>query len=406
MVRESDVIIVGGGLVGSILALGLAEQTQLSITLLEAKPELPGWSLEQSEDRVIALALSSQRILSHLNLWQSIAEKRVSPFQKMEVWEEKTGAALTFASENVGEPVLGYIVENNLIQQTVLQAVLQHPAISYQAPVTLKTLNLQSEKVTIATDQGDFCAKLALGADGANSWLALKAGLNSPVQPYAAMGLVATVTTEKAHEKTARQIFLAKGPLAFLPLKEPNRSSIVWSLPVEEAKRLLNLDAATFLAELTSAFENRLGAVTEVGKRYVFPLAHHEVEHYITERIALVGDAAHTMHPLAGQGANLGLLDAASLIDVLKAAQTAQRDIGLPATLRRYERWRKADNAFLLTGVDQLKQLFSSPLPLVASARSLGLNLVNRTPALKNQFNRYAIGDRDNLPTLASSSNN
>ena len=216
------------------------------------------------------------------------------------------------------------------------------------------------------------------------------------------MGLVTTVTTEKPHDKTARQIFLKKGPLAFLPLQAPERSSIVWSLPVEEAHRLLNVDDASFSAELSLRFENRLGDVTQVGKRFAFPLAHHEVHHYIAERIALVGDAAHTMHPLAGQGANLGLLDAASLVDVLKAAQRAQRDMGLSATLRRYERWRKADNVFLLTGVDQLKQLFSHSSSWVAGARSLGLNLINRTPQLKNQFNRYAIGDRKDLPTLAA----
>ena len=185
MREESDVIIVGGGLVGSVLALGLAQEANLTVTLLEAKPELPEWSVDQNEDRVIALALSSQRILSRLNLWSSIAQKRISPFQRMEVWEEKTGATLHFASENVGEAVLGYIVENNVIQQTVLQAVLNHPTISYHAPVALNAIKLTAEKIAIETDQGVFSAKLAVGADGAHSWLAAKTGLSNPLQSYA-----------------------------------------------------------------------------------------------------------------------------------------------------------------------------------------------------------------------------
>lgn len=402
MVNESDIIIVGGGLIGGVLALGLAEQTNLKITLLEAKADLPIWAADQAEDRVIALSLSSKRILSRLGLWPSIAKQRVSPFDKMQVWDEKTGASISFASENVGEAVLGYIVENNLIQQTVLQAVQSKPNILYHAPVTLKALTTHSEKVVIETEQGAYCAKLGVGADGANSWVALKAGLHMPAHSYAALGLVATVTTEKPHDNTARQIFLATGPLAFLPLQDAHRSSIVWSLPVDEANRLVKLEDAAFLAELTRAFENRLGAVTHVNQRLVFPLAHHEVARYIDQRIALLGDAAHTMHPLAGQGANLGLLDAASLIDVLKKALESKRDIGTQAVLRQYERWRKADNMLLLTGVDQLKQLFASQTPLVASFRRYGLNFIDRTAILKNVFNRYAVGDRSDLPTLAS----
>jgi 2-octaprenylphenol hydroxylase len=212
---------------------------------------------------------------------------------------------------------------------------------------------------------------------------------------------VATVRTAEPHGETARQRFLPEGPLAFLPLGESHTCSIVWSTGHAHAEALLALDDSEFRAELESAFGSALGAVSEVGPREGFPLRMRHAEHYVVERVALAGDAAHTIHPLAGQGVNLGLLDAAALAEVLLAAAAAGRDPGGLATLRRYERWRRGDNLLMIAAMEGFKRLFAGSLPPLAWARNLGLEITDRLPPLKSLFMRRALGLGGDLPRLA-----
>ena len=354
--QTHDIIIVGGGMVGMALACMLAKRTTLSIAVLEARKH----SLSSSP-RVSAIALSSQKIFQSLQVWDDIRHKGVSPFRKIIAWDAAEKGEIVFDSNEMAESLLGYIIDNNLIQ-TALENKARHSSqIEIVSPVLLTDVITYEDAVECITDDGRiFKAKLAVAADGANSWLRKKVGIAIEKLDYHQHAIVATVQTALPHHETARQIFLTTGPLAFLPLSEKNTSSIVWSLPDEEATRLMNLSAEDFQQELAQAFEYRLGDVVNIEQRYIFPLSRQKTSSYIKDRIALVGDAAHTVHPLAGQGANMGLLDAASLTDVIVDAMLHHRDFSGRSTLRAYERWRKADNLMMFAGVDMLKNLFAS----------------------------------------------
>ena len=396
-----DIIIVGGGMVGLSLACGLAQQTALSIAVLEAHPISDAWSEDAYHHRVSAIALSSRRIFQSLNIWEFIKKKRVSPFTHIKVWDAAKQGEIQFDSNDIAESVLGYIVENNLIQAALLEKLSQYPQIRYFAPVELCDVQMHDKHANVHLADGRvLTTKLVVAADGAHSWLRNKVGIAVKKLSYDQEAIVATVRTSVPHNKTAQQVFLSTGPLAFLPLAESHTSSIVWSLPTAEARRLMALDDADFMVALSSSRND--GVVQSVQQRFSFPLQKQQAAQYIKPRIALVGDAAHVIHPLAGQGVNMGLLDAASLVDVIEDALTHQRDFASFATLRRYERWRKADNQSMLTGVDLIKQLFASEKRSVQSWRSFGLSATNQLKMLKNFFSRQAVGNRVGLPRLAN----
>lgn len=402
-VTHFDVIIVGGGMVGSALACMLAKKTSLSIAILEAKTQQTTWDETNYHHRVSAIALSSQRIFQSVNIWETLRDQRVSPFNRIQVWDGARQGEITFDSRDIAEPVLGYIIENNLMQSTLEARAREFENVTFISPIHLKSLIEQDDGVELLTDdQRCLKAKLVIAADGANSWVRQQAGIALDKLDYQQHAIVATVETALPHHQTARQVFLETGPLAFLPLREERLSSIVWSLPVEEATTAMSLDDETFQTALARAFEYRLGDVVRVEARHVFPLGRQHAKQYVKPHIALVGDAAHTMHPLAGQGVNLGLLDAASLADVIIEAVKQHKEFGSLSCLRRYERWRKADNANLLMGVDQIKRLFANQQSFVQTIRSMGLNATDRCKWLKNVFTRHAVGDRDGLPSFAS----
>lgn len=396
-----DIIIVGGGMVGSMLACALAQQTSLSIAILEAHTPTQTWSATTYHHRVSAIALSSQRIFQHIHVWDAIKKTRVSPFNQIYVWETNK-SEIQFDSREIAEPYLGYIIENNVIQEALYEKLKQYPQITHVAPVKLVDFaNKETHVEMIADDGRVFSAKLAVGADGAQSWLRQQAGIELSKKDYGQHAIVATVQTTKPHQQTAQQLFLPTGPLAFLPLAETCTSSIVWSLPPEEAEKYMALDDDSFKLALAHAFEHKLGDVTTIDQRYVFPLRKQQAKNYVQAHLALIGDAAHTVHPLAGQGLNMGLLDAASLVDVIVAAVKKQRDFASLHHLRRYERWRKADNLSLLTGVDVIKHLFANEKSTVQSLRAFGLNMTNQMRWLKHIFTSHAVGDRAGLPSLA-----
>lgn len=411
-----DIIIVGGGMVGLTLACALAQQTSLSIAVLEAQPASIAWSEAEYHHRVSAFALSSRRILQSLNVWENIKKKRVSPFTEIKVWDAAKLGEIHFDSKDIAEPVLGYIIENNVVQSALFEKLLHYPQINYLAPVQLLDVEVQEKQAKVhLADNPSLSAKLIVAADGAHSWLRNKTGIAVEKQSYEQEAIVATVRTIEPHNKIARQVFLPTGPLAFLPLAESNTSSIVWSLPTVEAQRLMALDDESFMAALSHAMavipENAesicpgdiVGGrkILATQQRFSFPLQKQQATQYIKPRIALVGDAAHVVHPLAGQGVNMGLLDAASLVDVIEDALKHQRDFASHATLRRYERWRKGDNHSMLTGVDLIKQLFASEKRYMQSWRSFGLSATNQIKFLKNFFSRQAVGNRTGLPRLA-----
>lgn len=398
-----DIVIVGAGLIGSVLACALAQQTSLSIALLEAQPASVTWSLDHYHHRVSAIALSSQRIFQSLNVWDEIKKNRVSPFTQIHVWDEAGKGEIHFSSEEIAEFYLGYIIENNLMQAVLAEKIKQYPQIKVFSPVNLTAFQQTEKNIQLTTVDGNlFTAQLAVAADGANSWLREQAKIAVEKNPYGQEALVATVRTTLPHQQTARQVFTQRGPLAFLPLADANLSSIVWS--TDEAKHLQDLAVNPFKTKLAQAFAYRLGEIQEVESRQVFPLYKQQAAQYVKPRLAMVGDAAHMLHPLAGQGANLGLLDAASLVDVIQDALKHSRDFASLPNLRRYERWRKADNVAMLMGVDLIKNLFESDKKITQQARTFGLNATQHLRWLKNIFTRHAVGNRQGLPLLATHS--
>lgn len=399
-----DIVIIGGGMVGASLACLLAEQTDLHVALLESQSDPIIWDESSYHHRVSAIALSSRRIFQTLDIWDAIRNKRISPFKKIHVWDAASKGEINFDCEEIAETVLGYIIENNLIQSELQKKLCHYPQVEFISPVVPVALRVQEKRVQLVTAENqEFNAKLVIAADGARSWVREQSGIEFYSHDYEQTAIVATIETELSPHKVASQVFLESGPLAFLPLAYPCFSSIVWSLPTDQAKQMLDLDDEKFKTELARAFSFRLGEVRFVDKRHSFPLFKQQVKNYVQPRIALVGDASHTVHPLAGQGVNMGLLDAACLADVIVDAFNKRRDFSSFAVLRYYERWRKADNFALLASIDIIKTLFASNKKSIQALRAFGLNLTNRIPFIKNVFTYHAVGSRNDLPKAALS---
>ncbi len=387
---DYDVIIVGRGLVGAYAAYTLSKHS-LKIAIIEAKAPQP--SDTPIDLRVSAVTLANQRLFAANNVWQDMAS-HASPFRHMHVWDNQGGNSgeLHFDSADIGEVALGYIIENRIMQQAFDNAIAQQPLITEYMPARCKTLNISDSQVNLLLEDGrELTSQLIIGADGSQSWLRQSAQIAVRGWDYDHHALVTYVKTEKSHEETAAQRFLATGPLAFLPLLD-GYSSIVWSTSPAEATRLKNLTANDFKTELANAFEHRLGAIQDVGPRAAFPLRFFMTDAYIKPRLVLVGDAAHTIHPLAGQGVNLGFADVQTLNETLQQAIANQLSIGDFSVLRNYERARKADNLPMLVAVDSLQRLFGSQLSPLQTIRTAGMSMLNRLTPLKNKIIAQAMG--------------
>jgi 2-octaprenylphenol hydroxylase len=396
-----DVVIVGGGMAGLAMAAMLAQCASFSIAVLESRPQFANWQASQPCHRISAFAMSSQRIFKSLGIWKTLVEKRVSPFERIDVLDAQKNGSISFDSREISEPVLGYIIENNLIEATLTALLNTYSNVQLQTHVKLQTLmNTDHNVLLTLTDGSQVQADLVIAADGAYSWLRQAADIQVKTVDYHQKGLVATVTTEHPHQKIARQHFLSTGPLAFLPLQDSHQCSIVWSLPSEMADQYQAMSQDEFVNMLEQAFSCELGKIEHVSERFLFPLIYREVDEYVKGRVVLIGDAAHTIHPMAGQGINMGLLDAASLIDALCDAKFNLSG-NVHRYLRQYERARKADNGIMLNGVHMLQRLFVSEVESLQTIRSLGLNVTNQCAWLKNQFTRHAIGNRMDLPKFA-----
>jgi len=391
-----DVIIVGGGMVGATLAVALAEQSTLKIAVIEAFEPKPLTEFDVPDLRVSALTLASETLLKNLGIWQQLIPSRISQFSNMDVWETST-SALHFDCAEIGESHLGHIVENIHIQQASLERCKQIKNIDIICPATPVS---RSNNTLTLEDGRTLTAKLIVGADGGQSSLREWANIKVHGWDYQQTAIVCTVTTEYSHQQTARQRFLPEGPLAFLPLADPNQCSIVWSNSTEEAELLSQLDNETFKNILSKAFENKLGEITNISQRASFPLKLKHADHYVEQGFALVGDAAHTIHPLAGQGVNIGFLDAATLAEIVIEAHLKGRDIGSLHMLNKYQRQRKADNIAMQLSMDIFKRTFGSDFAPIRWARRFALKSVSQSTVLKNFFIHQASGHRFANPTL------
>lgn len=397
---DYDVCIVGSGLVGMTLAVALAQE-RFNVALLDTQ-SLPQADLNQTDIRTYAITRASERIFQKLNVWSAMEALRVSPFRQMFVWDANGTGEVAFDSAQLHEPVLGHIVEQQVMQTALQQQIDQQDRITVLRPVKLQRFSIEPFHVNVVLQNNTMLsARLLVGAEGAHSVTRQWAGIALKTHDYAQQGLVGTVHTEQPHQETAWQRFLDDGILAFLPLSDPHQCSIVWSTATPKAQTLLYADKADFLSELSEAFAYKLGAVVDVETRAAFGLQRRHAMQYVQPRFALIGDAAHTVHPLAGQGVNLGLLDAAALAEVVRKAQRSNEDIGLYNVLRRYERWRKGDNYLTQATMDGFKLLFGNQWEMVRWVRNTGLEWVNNMPLLKQPLMQYAMGLRDDLPPLA-----
>ncbi|EPX9364603.1 FAD-dependent 2-octaprenylphenol hydroxylase [Aeromonas veronii] len=398
--QNVDVVIVGGGMVGLGLAAAL-KHSALKVLVVEG--QLPDPQLgEVADNRVSALSLASQQILRHVGAWDGIEARRLQAYDKMAVWEQDSFGHIDFDAASLRQANLGHIVENRVIQLALLEAIEGASNIQLLTPARAKSLQSGPAGALLLLEDGQaISAKLVVAADGAHSWVRRQADIPLTSWDYGHHALVATVRCAEPHEAVARQIFTPDGPLAFLPLWQENLCSIVWSLPAARAEVLCACDDEQFNRQLTTAFDARLGLCKVEGARSAIPLTARYARDFARERLVLVGDAAHTIHPLAGQGVNLGLLDAAALAEQILQNHAAGEDIGLLGNLRSYERWRKSEAARMLAAMEGLKRLFSGANPLKKLVRGVGLRAANLLTPFKEGVIRAAMGLEGELPALA-----
>lgn len=403
---RADLIIVGAGMVGSALALAL-QNSGLQILLLDGGP-LSVKPFDQSaafEPRVSALSAASQRILERLGAWDGIAARRTSPYGEMQVWDGSGTGQVHFSAASVHAEVLGHIVENRVVQDGLLDA-LYEADLGLLPGARLEQLRRSGDDWLLTlTDGRELCAPLVIAADGANSAVRRLAGCATREWDYLHHAIVTSVRCSKPHQQTAWQRFTDDGPLAFLPLAKVDDAehwcSIVWSTTPAEAERLMALDDVGFCHELGKAFEWRLGEVLESDPRHCIPLRQRHAKRYVEPGLALIGDAAHTIHPLAGQGVNLGFLDAAVLAEVLLHALERGENLADIKVLGRFERRRMPHNLTMMAAMEGFERLFQAdPLPL-RWLRNSGLNLVDGANEAKALFVRQALGLSGDLPELA-----
>jgi 2-octaprenylphenol hydroxylase len=402
-----DVLIVGGGPVGGAAAALLAhavrgDRAPMRIAVLEPRRSALLAPNAPMELRVSAYSRASERILRAAGAWEAIAGRRISPYERMRVWHESVAPtasdALVFDAADVGEPNLGYIIETRLVQHALLEAAETAGVSVLQGE--LASLSVGEDYVHVETSGGALKTRLVVGADGAQSAVRAAIGLTAETSAYGQTAIVANVATVRSHEKTAWQRFLRTGTLAFLPLSD-GTSSIVWSADDEVAKGLLAATPEAFAKALDTASDLALGQTRLVSERASFPLRRLAAHHYAAHRCALVGDAAHVVHPLAGQGVNLGLLDAAALAELLAVARREGEDPGALRVLRRYERWRKTETRMMSVAIDAFDRMLAHGTGPLSRLAQRGLGWVNRSQELKRVFIRRALGVAGELPDAA-----
>lgn len=435
--QKFDVLIVGAGMVGLTLALALRKTSQLKIAMVDtlAVPELD----ENIDVRVSAINVASKNIFANLGVWSALENSRVQDYQHMHVWDKAGLGKLDFSAKDSAsfpsEDNLGWIIENKVIRHALWQQAELDEDIHFFTDNKLASISQGDSEVfaTFATDSAThnsasnssstptapIIAKLVVGADGANSWVRQQMNMAMIFKDYDHHAIVATVECPQGHNNTAWQVFLPTGPLAFLPLRSAqsasstagiadpvnNLCSIVYSTSPDDAKRLIALDATEFAKELTAASDGKLGDITLKSERFTYPLTMRLAQDFVKDRVVLIGDAAHTIHPLAGQGVNLGLLDAAALAQTLTAKLNEHDDnhaeLVNTSDLKAFSRWRKSEATEMITAMAGIKQAFAPQQSPVKLIRGVGMNILNNFAPAKNRLIAQALGIKADLPALA-----
>ncbi|MBI3512886.1 MAG: UbiH/UbiF/VisC/COQ6 family ubiquinone biosynthesis hydroxylase [Proteobacteria bacterium] len=393
-----DIAVVGGGLVGSTVALALG-QVGFRVALIDREP-LATQTADAYDGRASAIALGSKRVLAGLGVWSRLAAD-AGPILDIRVSDGPSRLFLHYDHRAVSDEALGYIVENRHLRRALADALAGCPLVVRHAAVALDTVERDQDAVALALSDGTrLTAALMVGADGRGSRVRDAAGIALTAWRYPQTAIVCSVRHERPHRAVAHERFLAAGPFALLPLKDQHRASIVWTESNNRVDAMMALDDAGLSRAMTERFGDTLGALAIDGRRWTWPLGLHHAERYVDARLVLVGDAAHGIHPIAGQGLNLGLRDVAALAEVLVDARRLGLDVGDQLVLERYQRWRRPDNVALLVATDGLNRLFTIEAGPVRLARDLGLAVVNRLPPLKQLFMRHAMGLLGDLPRL------
>ncbi len=402
MTPDTDIIIVGGGLNGPALALALAQAGQ-RVTVIDALPAATRAHAE-FDGRGYALALTSQRLLAAIGVWPRIAD-RAQPMLEITVTDGHAGLGpsplfLHFDHAEIEEGPMGYMVEDRDLRGAFLDAMRDAPPITRIDGRTVVAQSTGPAGVTVTLDDGSVVTgRLLVGSDGRASGTARRAGIRRTGWDYGQTALVCAIAHEKPHQGIAHQFFMPPGPLAILPLTG-NRSSIVWSERTETARRIHALDDAGYMAQLRPRFGDFLGRLDLIGGRFTYPLNLTIANSFIAERLALIGDAAHGVHPIAGQGLNAGLRDVAALAETVTLAARRGEDPGTATALQQYQQWRRFDTATLALATDAFNRLFSNDNPILRLGRDLGMGLVNAMPGLRRSFIREAAGLTGDLPRL------
>ena len=398
---QYDIIIVGAGMVGAAAACLLAQSNTtkkvapLKIALIESSVATP-FDADHFDPRVAAITEKSRQILTDCGVWQAVEKVRASPYLAMDVWDAESTGRIRFDCHDIQLPNLGHIVESSVIVDMLLNKIASLETVDFICPATIHQYQKDQDMITVEMDDGRrISGSLLIGADGGNSKVRDHFNFDCKQWDYQQEAIVATIKTDKPNQQTAWQRFMPTGPLALLPLNNQgdlHHSSIVWSQQPSIAEGLMALDDKQFCDELSRASEHCLGQVTSVSRRYKFSLRQNHAVDYVLPRVALVGDAAHTIHPLAGQGVNLGFADVAALADEITRARMREIDIGDESILKRYQRRRKPENLATMAVMEGFKNLFSADQLPLRLLRSLGMSQLDRMTPLKNEIIKRAMG--------------
>ena len=398
----TDVLIVGGGLVGSTLACALAKSGLRSIVI--DKSRVGDQDNQKFDGRATAISQTTKKMLDVINIWSGLGGL-TAPILDIRVADGKSPFFLHFDHSDLSSDPLGYMVENRYLRRAIFQEASRQEAVVYLTPVKIINIVRNVEGVIASLADGRIInASLIVGSDGRGSYVREDAGIGVTQWSYKQTGIVCTVSHEKSHINIAHEHFYSAGPFAILPLTG-KKSSIVWTEKQEDAEMLMELSHREFLDELSIRFGEFLGSLRLIGPRSAFPLHLHFTKSSTSQRLALVGDSIHGLHPVAGQGLNMGLRDVAALTEVLAHASRLGLDIGTLNILKKYERWRRFDNTLMLAATDGLNRLFSNEIPAIQTLRGLGLGAVNASSLLKKIFMRQAMGLTGNLPRLLKGEN-
>ncbi len=398
MSEQYDVVIVGGGMVGAALGCALGNSA-LKVAVVESHYPAE-FSVEQPHDlRVSALSIASRTMLEAVGAWQGIEQRRLCPYQRMKVWE--SSGVTEFNSNDIKRDALGYIVENRITQLALLERLGAFENITLLCPATIKKIEYSADRPLIElADDRQLSTKLLVAADGGQSQVRQAVALGVTSTDYKQHALVISVETGYEQQDITWQRFVPNGPQAFLPLSG-RHGSIVWYNTPDEVRRLKSLPDEQLLSELMATFPAELGEIKTILGRASFPLKRQHALDYVKPGVALVGDAAHMINPLAGQGVNIGLLDAAALAQVVVSAQQKGRGIGDLKVLQQYQKMRRRDNQVMMMTMELFYQLFSNRSLPVKLLRNVGLGIAGRLTPARNKVMRYAMGLDGNLPKLA-----